>query len=562
LADLPYYLDRVLETFQEREDRHFLNFATQRAEKNRILVIEAPTGYGKSAISQAIALKSLEEGLKCVVTFPLRTLLEDQLSKFRGTLRKLGLDERNVGTRYMHHADSRYLIRPITLTTVDTLSLTLFGIAPEDFEFAVKHYDGTLTRSMGHYLFSRAMVLLSDVVLDEVHLLSDTTKSLNFLIALIWIIASHGGRAVFMSATIPKALENILRREGEEIGLHITRFSEKPDDKFLEERRGKKYEVNLEKLENNKFERILSWIKGGRRDGFRKSLVVFNTVPEAIEFYKIARESLDMPKDRMLLLHSRFTGDDREEKRKKIEELRHDEEYLMVSTQVIEAGVDISSNLFVSDLAPASSLIQRLGRFLRYKEEKEGRVHLWYEDEKGKKYKGIYDMDLFRRTLGFLEGNEVRFHDPESYQPLLDSVYDEDSFNPKDRDIKELIFIPTILESADLAVKTFIDLEGSFVRDSTLVPVISSSLWHEDMPLSELEKFLVPMSLSTVYEVRPKEMLVIEGDKISKKSTEELWHRKKEDVLKYVLSSKFVTFIVEGDYNEELGLVMRHEKDF
>jgi CRISPR-associated endonuclease/helicase Cas3 len=141
-------------------------------------------------------------------------------------------------------------------------------------------------------------------------------------------------------------------------------------------------------------------------------------------------------------------------------------------------------------------------------------------------------------------------------------VYDEDSFNPKDRDIKELIFIPTILESADLAVKTFIDLEGSFVRDSTLVPVISSSLWHEDMPLSELEKFLVPMSLSTVYEVKPKEMLVIDGDKISKKSTEELWHRKKEDVLKHVLSSKFVTFIVEGDYDEELGLVMRHEKDF
>jgi CRISPR-associated endonuclease/helicase Cas3 len=562
LANLLYYLDRVLETFQEREDRPFLNFATQRAEENRISVIEAPTGYGKSAISQAIALKSLEEGLKCVVTFPLRTLLEDQLSKFRGTLHKLGLDERNVGTRYMHHADSRYLIRPITLTTVDTLSLTLFGIAPEDFEFAVKHYDGTLTRSMGHYLFSRAMVLLSDVVLDEVHLLSDTTKSLNFLIALIRIIASHGGRAVFMSATIPKALENILRREGEEVGLHITRFSEKPDDKFLEERRGKKYETNLEKLENNKFERILSWIKGGRRDGFRKSLVVFNTVPEAIEFYKIARESLDMPKDRMLLLHSRFTGDDREEKRKKIEKLRHDEEYLIVSTQVIEAGVDISSNLFVSDLAPASSLIQRLGRFLRYKEEKEGRVHLWYEDEKGKKYKGVYDMDLFRRTLSFLEGNEVRFHDPESYQPLLDSVYDEDSFNPKDRDIRKLIFIPTILESADLAVKTFIDLEGSFVRDSTLVPVISSSLWHEDMPLSELEKFLVPMSLSTVYEVKPKEMLVIEGDKISKKSTEELWHRKKEDVLKHVLSSKFVTFIVEGDYDEELGLVIRHEKDF
>lgn len=560
MVDLPYYLDRVLGTLQEREDRPFLNFAAQKAEENRISVIEAPTGYGKSAISQAIALKSLEEGLKCVVTFPLRTLLEDQLSKFRGTLHKLDFDEGSVGTRYMHHTESRYLIRPITLTTVDTLSLTLFGIAPEDFEFAFKHYDGTLTRSMGHYLFSRAMMLLSDVVLDEVHLLSDTTKSLNFLIALIWIIASHGGRAVFMSATIPKALENILRREGKDVGLRITRFSENPDDKFLEERGRKKYETNLEKLENNKFERILSWMNEGRRDGFRRSIVVFNTVPEAIEFYKIARESLGMPKDRMLLLHSRFTGEDREGKRKKIEELKHNEEYLIVSTQVIEAGVDISSDLFISDLAPASSLIQRLGRFLRYKEEKEGRVYLWYEDKKGEKYKGIYNMDLFRRTLDFLEGNEVRFHDPESYQPLLDSVYDENSFNLKDNDVRKLIFIPSILESADLAIETFIDLEGSFVRDSTLVPVVSSSLWHEDMSLSELEKLLVPMSLSTVYKVKPKEMLIIEEGKISKESAEKLWYTSKEKILKHVLSSKFVTFIIEGDYDEELGLVMRHEK--
>ena len=554
---LSHYLERVLSTLPGREDRPFLNFAIKKAEDSRVSIIEAPTGYGKSAISQAIALRSLEEGLKCVIAFPLRTLLEDQLAKFRGTLRKLDLDERYVGARYMHYPESRYLIRPITLTTADTLSLTLFGIAPEDLETAFKHYDGTLTGSMGHYLFSRAMVLLSDLVLDEVHLLSDTTKSLNFLIALIWIVTFHGGRATFMSATIPKALENLLRRECEGIGLKIIRFSEDPDNAFLEERRKKRYEVNLEKLGSDKFERISEWIKIGMRDGFRRAIVVFNTVNEAIEFYRFVRENLDLRKDRILLLHSRFSGKDREAKMRRIEELRN-EEYLLVSTQVIEAGVDISSDLFVSDLAPASSLIQRLGRFLRYGGEQEGRAFLWYEEGDGEKYKGVYDIDLFERTLYFLEGNDVRFHDPESYQALLDSVYDESSFNLKPRDVNELISIESILESSYRAIEKFIELEGSFVRDSTLVPVIPGSLWREDMPISELKELLVPMNLSTVYQIKPKEMLVVEEGKVIKKPTEALWNRKREHVLKYTLSSKFVAFSVEGDYDEELGMVVRY----
>ena len=583
MASLSHYLECVLSTLPEREDRPFLNFAIKKAEDSRISVIEAPTGYGKSAISQAIALRSLEEGLKCVISYPLRTLLEDQLFKFRGMLRKLNFDERFVGARYMHYPESRYLIRPITLTTVDTLSLTLFGIAPEDLEMVLKYYDGTLTGSMGHYLFSRAMVLLSDLVLDEVHLLSDTTKSLNFLISLIWIVASHGGRATFMSATIPKALESLLRRECGDIDLQITRFSEDPDNMFLEERRKKRYDVDLEKLGGDKFERISDWIKRGMREGFRRAIVVFNTVNEAIEFYRLARDRLELRKDRMLLLHSRFSGKDREEKMRRIEELKSKEEYLIVSTQVIEAGIDISSDLFISDLAPASSLIQRLGRFLRYRGEGEGMIFLWHEEGEGEKYKGIYDMDLLERTLDFLEGNEVRFHDPESYQTLLDSVYDESSFNLSPRDVQELISLESILENSCLAIETFIELEGSFVRDSTLVPVVPSSLWREDMPISELRDLLVPMSLSVVYRIKPEGMLIEEEGKVIKESAEKLWNKEKESVLRHVLSSKFdnqpengvdarnvlrrvlsskfVAFLVEGDYDEELGMVMGHGKD-
>lgn len=563
LADLSHYLEQVLNIFPKREDRPFLNFAVEKAEEEKILVIEAPTGYGKSVISQTIALKSLNEGLKCIIAFPLRTLLEDQLHKFRALIEKLGFDKENVGARYMHYPESRYLIKPVTLTTIDTLSLTLFGIAPEDLEVALQYYDGTLTGSMGHYLFSRAMVFLSDVVLDEVHLLADTTKSLNFLVAFIWIIASQGGRAIFMSATIPKALENILKRECEEVGLRLTRFSEKIDDRFLEERRRKKYEITINELSGgsayDKFEKILGWIKEGRRELFRKAIVVFNTVPEAIEFYKKAKADLDLPHDKILLLHSRFAADDREAKITKINTLKESDEYLIISTQVIEAGVDISSNLLISDLAPASTLIQRLGRFLRYEGENEGRLYLWYEKEEGKKYKGVYELDLLKKTLDFLSKKDVRFHDPESYQPLLDNVYDNTSFRLDPYYIRKLISIPNILETPHEAIKVFIQQEGSFVREDTIVPVIPSSIMYAKLSPIELEKQLIPINLSILYRLKPKEMLLVKEKKLAIEPVGKCWDTKIENLLKLIFKPEFLAFIVDGEYDEELGLVVKHE---
>jgi len=563
LLSLPHYLDCVLTILPEREDRPFLNYAAEKAEKNRISVIEAPTGYGKSMLSQTFALRSLKEGLKCIVAFPLRTLLEDQLKKFRNMVEKLGYDGENVGARYMHYQESRYLIKPITLTTIDTLSLTLFGIAPEDLEAALHSYDGTLTRSLGHYLFSRAMVFLSDVVLDEVHLLSDTTKSLNFLIALIRITASQGGRALFMSATIPKALEELLKRECGDVGLHITRFSEKQDEDFLDERRRKKYDVSVEKLNHDKFENILGWVKEEMGMGFKRAIVVFNTVNEAIEFYKKAKTDLDVPHDKMLLLHSRFAAEDREAKMKKIESLKKCSEYLIVSTQVIEAGVDISSNLFISDLAPASTIIQRVGRFLRYRGEEEGKLYLWYEkkeDGVDGKYKGVYDLNLLEKTLRFLNRKDVKlnFHDPESYQPLLDYVYDESAFHLDPKNIRKLLSIPYVLESPCEAVRMFIQLEGSFVRDDAIVPIIPSSIPYEALPTKELIKHIVPINSSLLFRLKPKEMLVVKEEKFVKELVEKIWD--KEWLLRTIFKPYFLAFIVEGEYDGELGLVIKLEE--
>jgi CRISPR-associated endonuclease/helicase Cas3 len=52
---------------------------------------------------------------------------------------------------------------------------------------------------------------------------------------------------------------------------------------------------------------------------------------------------------------------------------------IVVSTQVLEAGVDITSRLLVTDIAPWGSLVQRFGRVNRYGDDEDAEI--WWVDQ-------------------------------------------------------------------------------------------------------------------------------------------------------------------------------------
>jgi CRISPR-associated endonuclease/helicase Cas3 len=80
------------------------------------------------------------------------------------------------------------------------------------------------------------------------------------------------------------------------------------------------------------------------------------------------------------LIHSRYTRADRaEHEQASIKTLQT--EGIVVSTQVCEAGLDVSAEILITELAPADSLIQRSGRCARRAGEK-GRVLIFGADEK------------------------------------------------------------------------------------------------------------------------------------------------------------------------------------
>ena len=98
----------------------------------------------------------------------------------------------------------------------------------------------------------------------------------------------------------------------------------------------------------------------------RTTLVVVNTVARAQAVHKALQKK--NPPAHLALIHSRFRPKDRKEQMDKLPELGEVKDLIVVATQAIEAGVDLSAAVMLTELAPASSLVQRFGRVNRYGE--------------------------------------------------------------------------------------------------------------------------------------------------------------------------------------------------
>lgn len=119
-----------------------------------------------------------------------------------------------------------------------------------------------------------------------------------------------------------------------------------------------------------------------------RTLVVCNQVERAQVIYTALR---DQKPDGVTvrLLHSRFLKEDRQEienfvrrEFNKDEKLHTIPSLIVVATQVVEVGLDMSCAVLHTELAPAASVLQRAGRCARYPGES-GQVYVYPMDEDG-----------------------------------------------------------------------------------------------------------------------------------------------------------------------------------
>ena len=348
--------------------------------KPGIYVLEAPMGMGKTESALYAAYKLIEAGFHSGLYFALPTRLTsdriyERVTQFLQTVSlnskavKLAhgqawLKEFNKGGEGSDQASSvrpppwfnpskRGLLFPFAVGTIDQALLSVLN---------VKH---SFVRSFG--LAGKV------VVLDEVHSYDAYTGTL--LDELVSRLRELGCTVIILSATLTSARRAALlgqfAPESEAYPLLSGICSGSNETVLQELEPPSSRSVQLRWIDASAESPIMAAIAKAREGC--NVLCIANTVPTAQEWYHaIKAEQREGDCFPVGLLHSRFTGEDRE---------RIENEWMarlgkspngrprgsiLVATQIVEQSVDIDADWMLSEIAPMDMLLQRLGRLWRH----------------------------------------------------------------------------------------------------------------------------------------------------------------------------------------------------
>jgi CRISPR-associated endonuclease/helicase Cas3 len=203
-------------------------------------------------------------------------------------------------------------------------------------------------------------------------------------------------------------------------------------------------------------------IAGGQgKDG--PTLLVVNRVDAAISVYSSLKKDKRLKDTDVRLIHSRFRPRDREGWRAEFLN-RHacnaGTNRIIVATQVVEAGVDMSASVLVTELAPWSSLVQRFGRAARWGGHAQLIVlNRQVKDDKAAAPYQKAELDAALSALHHLDdGSPLALERFEEQHPeLLDSLY---PYSPRhlllSHELDDLFDTTADLSGADIDISRFI----------------------------------------------------------------------------------------------------------
>jgi CRISPR-associated endonuclease/helicase Cas3 len=238
-------------------------------------------------------------------------------------------------------------------------------------------------------------------VVDEVHAYDEVLFS-----ALIEFLKTFRGAPILlMSASFTPGQLQKIREVMAEIGEPIDDPIEGP--KELEVL--KRYQIQSVKDVSEDLSEVWQSVVEALKER-QKVLWVTNSVKDCITRYRqvetiIAKELPEFD-TRLLIYHSRYRYFNRLEKHQAVVKSfgLANEPVLAITTQVCEMSLDISADLLVSALAPASALIQRLGRLNRRmsRDEEGTRLAIIYPWDNPKPYKTV-ELDTGKELVAKLE---------------------------------------------------------------------------------------------------------------------------------------------------------------
>ena len=404
---------------------------------SRVFTLVLPTGMGKTLTGLSVALKlAKEDGHKRIIySLPFLSIIDQTEMVLRNGLNLKSSEELLV---YHHLAEPTYKESDkeydfdvgrvfyegwnsgVILTTFYQLFYTLLGLE-----------NGYLRR---FNKFKDAIIILDEIQALPPKYWLFVKESLNHL------SQNLNARIILMTATNP-----FIYKEGEVFELVEKSKYRKGLSRYrmVIELQGR----GIEELAKEVAERV-------EREKDKSFLIILNTIASSQNFYKILRGIVDVP---MTYLSTAVVPYERKERIKGIKEGRY---RVVVSTQVVEAGMDIDFDVVYRDFAPLDSLNQSAGRCNRNGERSVGEVRVVkLKNEKNEEFaRKIYDGIILLNTTEELLKNSSELSERELLE-LIDKYY-EMVWNKKSQgESKELLESVKQLKYEDLTKFKLIEEE-------------------------------------------------------------------------------------------------------
>jgi CRISPR-associated endonuclease/helicase Cas3 len=325
---------------------------------SRVFSLTAPTGAGKTLMLLSLAkeiIQSKKQDFRIIYAIPFLSIteqVEKECIKIFGEDWISRIDSKSENTEF-NKLQEEVEVNPekvkdiISVKFVEDSFLAPFIVTTfvRFFETLVSNVNSTLLKLPS---FSNCIFLI-----DEIQSLPPRLYTF-FVAYLSEFCERFDSYCIVSTATMPHF--KIHDKEGMKLFSKYQEPIEVSSLKYFEHELFNRYKIAQNKQDIN-IDQLAKFIL----EENSSALIILNTIDDTKDLFN--KLSKDLNNDELLLLNTHFTPNDRKYKIDLAKlRLQHKKKIILVSTQLIEAGVDIDFPVVYRDMATIPSIIQSAGR--------------------------------------------------------------------------------------------------------------------------------------------------------------------------------------------------------